>query len=316
MLHSDLQKARMGFRARFRKTPGVVVSGDDELPTSLVIQRTRLDIPYDVLCVLSQMYSCWETPNGDLITEATELARHLKELCLGFWYRWDPPAPRDWLNARRNWKSYVRETLAHNRRGLDTELQVWNECFRFHKEEEKLIKEWWDWLSIKDSFQINTVAEWISDFALEFCFQWLKRVQKDKKNPGICWVLHTEFGKKLSAYCAERKMNIPYFGAGDSRILSFTGSACIASIRAHSTGKNLQHFSKNLITSPIASGAGFEQLLGRTHRHGQKADTVSVDLLLPLPELEAIFEQARLDARYIEDTQGVRQKLNYASVVL
>jgi hypothetical protein len=294
------ENARQGFRRRLVQTPGVVASEENQLGVSLRINAKRdIVIPEEVQNAIQKTKSRWETPNGDIITDAVSLWRHVRELALGFWYRWEPAAPPEWMAARKEWKSYVRDTLKHNRRGLDTELQVWNECKR-----ENPIQIWKDWKEIKDTFKINTVAEWIDPFVLYWCKDWLQYEN------GICWVEHREFGKKLAEYSG-----FPYYGAGDSRILETKERSIIASVSAHGEGKNLQRFGKNLVVCPSSSGKTWEQLLGRTHRPGQQADEVWCDVFMHLKDFEDSFDKARADARYLEDTYGNSQKLNYADLI-
>jgi hypothetical protein len=76
----------------------------------------------------------------------------------------------------------------------------------------------------------------------------------------------------------------------------------------------LQRWSRNLVVAPPTSGKAWEQLLGRTHREGQQADEVSFEVFLPIQELKDCFERARADAKYLEETYGNRQKLNYADI--
>lgn len=292
------ENARQGFRRRLTETPGVVATSENLLGTALRITRWPITAPPVVLEALVTLRKNWETPNGDPIAEAVDLWRHARELALGFWYRWDPPAPREWMKARREWKSYVREVLRTNRRGLDTELQVWNEA------EGEDRPEWRAWRDIKDTFKPNCVAEWISDFAVRASAEWLE-------DGGIVWVDQVEFGKRLA-----QATGLFYHGAGDSTILTTAAPGIIASMHAHGEGKNLERYSRALVTSPMTSGKHWEQLVGRIHRHGQKADEVVVDVNLLTPELEVSFEQARADARFLEDTLGQRQKLNYADVII
>lgn len=294
------ENARQGFRRRMVETPGVVASEADELGVSLRISSIKnVVLPAGVQSAIDKTKNTWETPNGDIITEAVELWRHLQELSLGFWYRWEPTAPKAWMQARREWKKYVRETLKHNRRGLDTELQVWNECAAA-----QTLPEWQNWKRLKDTFKINTVAEWLDDFALRQCADWLH------KNGGICWVNHRAFGQKLAEHSG-----LTYYGAGDYSILDTKERAIIASIRAHGEGKNLQQFANNLVVCPPSSGKTWEQLLGRTHREGQGEDTVYCDVFLHTADFEKAFEKAREEAVYLEDTYGNKQKLNYADIV-
>ena len=106
---------------------------------------------------------------------------------------------------------------------------------------------------------------------------------------------------------------VPYFGAGDSRILDWKGP-CVASIAAHGTGKNLQHWSSNLVVIPPTSGQVWEQLLGRTHRQGQQEDTVTAEVYLHHAAYEASMSQAFADA--LQDTLGNQQRLLYCDNTL
>ncbi len=202
------------------------------------------------------------------------------------------------MEARRDWKKYVRETLKHNRRGLDTELQVWNECRTLSN-----VGEWQRWKDVKDEFKPNSVPVWIDDFAIRAARVWLEQEE------GICWTEHTAFGKRLSEISGHK-----YYGAGDDSILDASGPI-IASIRSHGTGKNLQQWSKNLIVSLPPNGSTIEQLLGRTHRPGQSQDEVTNMIWLHTQELNNGLEKAFADARYLQESTGNRQKLLYADVI-
>ena len=293
------ENVRQGFRRRLVETPGVVASKEDTLGTSLVIRsHDEIAVSGKVCRAIENMRNTWETPNGDLIAEAVDLWRHVREMSLGFWYRWDPPPPRDWMTARRAWKSFVREVLRTNRRGLDTELQVWMECERATEPP----KEWMEWAAVRDTFRPNSVAEWMSGFAVEAALKWLE-------GGGICWTEQVAFGEKLG----ERA---PYYGAGNTDILTTPEPAIVASIAAHAEGKNLQRYSRNLVTSSPTSGKVWEQLLARTHRYGQQAAEVEVEVFLHVEELQESFRQARADARYLQDTYGNVQKLLYADVLV
>jgi len=295
--------ARQGYRRRLVETPGVIASGEHEIGTSLVISALEgTVVPEKIHSMLVKMRGTWATPNGDIILRPVDLWRHIRELALGFWLRWEPEPPCEWMEARSIWRKYVHETLKHNRRGLDTELQVWNECAQ--KQATGIhMSEWVDWKAIKGIFKINTVAEWEDGFALERCLEWLKQ-------GGICWTEHRAFGEALGT------LGATYYGAGDDRIRTSIVPGIVASVPAHGEGKNLQRYSRNLVTAPMASGRTWEQLLGRTHRPGQEADLVTVDVMLHADELKSAFEQARMDAVYLEDMYQNKQKLNYANVLI
>jgi len=295
------ETVRHGFRRRLSETPGIVATRDGELGTSLRIHRREINAPPHIHAMIAKLRRDWETPNGDAIVEAVEVWRHARELALGMWYRWDPPPPRDWFDARRAWNQHVREVLKHNKRGLDTPLQVWMEC----AQNPVPLKAFTDWRDVKDTFEPNTVAVWESEYLLQDAARWLRDTEN---GGGIAWVEHIVFGERLAQVAG-----VPYFGGGEKAshdILDATGP-CVASIAAHSTGKNLVQWSRNLVTCPPTSGKMWEQMLGRTHRQGQTADEVEAWVYQHTDEFRAALAQAVRDARYLKETLGGAQRLLY-----
>lgn len=308
MLCDPGENARQGYRRRLTETPGVIASGAEELDVSLRINRLDPQTPGKVSRMLGVLRDQWEDPNGAALSEAVDVWRVARQLALGFWYQWQPPAPREWIDARRVWKKYVRETIRHNRRGLDTELQVWNEmktAIQTGEASGEGVIAWHDWRAVKDTFKPNPVPVWEDTFAVDAVSNWVD------KGPGIVWVEHRAVGERLG-----KDLGIPYFGAGKKASLEILDAAgpVVASIAAHGQGKNLQQWNRNLVTAPSSSGKTWEQKMGRTHRFGQKADTVSFDVFLHDQSLEDSFRKALAAANYLEDTLGGRQRLNYADI--
>lgn len=309
LLCREGESPRDGYRRRLVETPGVVATSAVDLGVSLRLSRVSYPQPAKVQAALAKLRKTWTTPYGDEISEGVDLWRHARELALGFFYRWEPAPPKDWLEARRAWKRLARETLTNNRRGLDSELLVARDFYERHRrgESSEAVATWLAWHEIKGTFEITTVAEWIDDFAIERAALWLA---DSIDGDGIAWVEHIAFGERLAAASGR-----PYFGAGmraSAEILDARGPI-IASIAAHGEGKNLQAWSRALVLSPPSSGKTWEQLLGRQHREGQLADEVSVGVLLHAEEQEESVRQAIRDAGYIEQTTGARQKLNFAN---
>lgn len=75
-------------------------------------------------------------------------------------------------------------------------------------------------------------------------------------------------------------------------------------------------FSTNLVTSCPPSAYTVEQLFGRTHRDGQEADTVTVDILLGCREHHDAFYRAVDGARAAADTLGHDQKLLLSDICM
>lgn len=291
---SGRTRARRGYRRRLVETPGVIATSEEELGVSLQVLGLRnVAVPKKLQTTILTVEELWETPAGEVIMEAVTLWRIVRELVCGFYYRWNPEPPRRWLEARKEWGRYVRTTLSNNRRKLDTPLQVWNEAERLGS-----VKEFNAWRSIKDNFKPTTEAVWLDDYLVKRAASWLRE-------PGICWVEHQAMGEAISQLAG-----VPFFGAGDSRILDASGPI-VASIAAHGTGKNLQQWDRNLVVCPPTAGGTWEQLLGRTHRRGQQSDTVTFEGFMHHQAFRDAMRQAFADARFLQDSLGNRQRLLY-----
>lgn len=209
-----------------------------------------------------------------------------------------PPEP--WLEARRVWCAFVRKILANSRK-LDSELQV----ARAFSETE----EYRNWMSVKEDYDPDHVPVWIDDSVLGFVSGWAQ----DRK--GIVWTEHQCVGDRLA-----RDFGLPYFGKKgvDKKGLPIeqhpAGEPLVASVQSNSTGRNLQAWSTNLVVSPPPNGQGWEQLLGRTHREGQMADEVYVDVLMSCVEHVGAFDQALKDSQYVFESTGAPQKLLLAGI--
>ena len=301
----ELTAARRIFQKRLLHTAGVVSSGKDEdVACSLYVSS----LEYDVAPITDEHFknirATWETPDGWAFSEAVELWRHCRTLALGMHQIWDPRPPPEWLAARKAWAAFVRETLSHSRT-LDTELQVAQAVDSGNLSGGELSA----WRAIRDTFTINPKPVWHDDSALKVCADWMK------KNTGIVWVEHVFFGRALSKTAGAQYYGADGLDADGNSITTVDGSrSIIASIAANSTGRNLQMFHANLVTAPPPGAAGWEQLLGRTHRYGQKADEVTVDILVGCKEHHEAFIRAREAARAAADTLGHQQKLLLADV--
>ncbi len=298
------ENARQGFRRRLTETPGVVATVESSCDSSLnLTQRTTPVIPAVLVQAFDRMRKTASTPSGDELTDQMNVWRRCKELAYGFYYRWiwpDNKPDEDWLAARKTWRKFVRHTLEHNRRGLDSEKAVRDAVAAGTVE----CDDYAPWVAVRDRWKPHPPREavWISDYLLADARDWLT------EHKGMVWVEHDAVGKRLAQLTGH-----PYFGAGDDRIVTYTGP-CIASVHAHGKGQNLQRFTQMLMLACPSGGDVWEQLLGRSHRQGQEADEVNFEVYLHCRELWGAFAKARGDSRYIEDSMGQKQKLNLATV--
>lgn len=301
----ELQEIRAAFGRKLAATPGVIVSKDDGIDCSLFVNAREEKPPRAIVEAFGALRQYWELPDGDSISDPPSYWRHARELALGFYYIWDPPPPIEWLEARREWHAYVRQAIKRSG-NIDSELAVANAVDRGELSDGVDLLQ--NWREQKPSFVPVTVPRWIDDYLIEASAAWAV------KENGLIWVEHRAFGQRLQEfsglpYCAQKGID----KKSGAAIEEISGPA-ILSIAANSTGRNLQAWDQNLIVSPMPGGDAWEQLIGRTHRHGQKSDSVTVDFFLQCVENHECFSKAKNDARYFKDLTNFDQKLLLADI--
>lgn len=301
---SDLQAVRAGFRRRLVETPGVIASVRNRISASLLIRGVRYPQGKAITEAFRTMREAWELPDGTELVSGMEVWRHARELALGFWARWDPPAPEFWSKPRAAWGKRLREILG-NSRTLDSELHVIRAIDEGKHPSSKPVLE--AWRAVKDAFVPNPVPVWIDDAPLEFAQAW------GQDREGIVWTEHVPFAKKLA-----QRTKWPYYGQegmtdDEHSILDHKHGTCIVSRQSGAEGFNLQRFSEALVTAVVANGPQTEQLLGRLHRPGQDQD-VTYDLMLGCREHLDSFWKAKADSNFVMDTTGTEDKILYADV--
>lgn len=304
-----LSAARRGFCRRMLETPGVVATAGEQVSCSLNIQVLEYKVNEVTEANFKKLRTKWLTPDDWDLTMAVDVWRHSRELSLGFHYIWSPRPPDPWRNRRRDWKSYCRSVLSHSRT-IDTEHELVLAIAKGTYKDDVGSKFLTEWVNIEPTFKVHTKAVWHDTAALETCEKWMK------EGPGIVWCGHTFFAEELS-----RRTGAPYYANGglDSKGNPISKAdptkAIIASVAANATGRNLQFYSRNLITSCPTGADTWEQLLGRTHRDGQEADEVTVDVLLGCFEHFDAWVKAFKGAHFFRDTQGQDQKLLIATTL-
>lgn len=353
---AKLVAARKGYQRRLRETPGIICSPNRNLDCGLIMQRLDVVPGHEVQMHLETLREKpWTTPNGDLLTMPTEVWRHARTLACGFYYRWEPPPPDDWMSARRTWNWTVTQVLDpeegmyyndYRHLNLDSPMQVALALSTIEAREERVYlyhdddavrldangEEMYEirqvsgraptiidpnirnayhrWVEIRNTYKINSVAEWIDDSMLRYCLDWMSR-----NGPAIVFTEHKAFGLKLAemsgtGFCANGGLD-----ANGVAIEDYNGKIVVASVKSNSEGRNLQAWNKMLIVTVSPTGALVEQLIGRMHRPGQPEDTVYVDWICACEEQDRGFDQMLADARYIQDSTGYSQKLLIADHV-
>ena len=300
----DLAGWRRAFRRRLVETPGVVATSEEAVDIPLVMQARTVAVPVAIREALERLEAEWVLPNGDEVDSPLNYWNFARQIATGFSYRWVPPPPQEWMNARRDWAAFVRTAIASAPRALplDSPLQVWQavEAGRFG-----YVPEFERWKALRGTFEPNPVPFWIDEYLLRDAEEWAL------STGGIVWCGFTsahEKGEDVEQAFTGRFKQIPFFGAGDDRIRTHQGP-CAASIRSHGTGKNLTQWNRALIMCMPSSGSTVEQLLARHHRIGQTADMVLVEFYQHTPAMREALTTALKDARFAQDVGGQPQRL-------
>ena len=287
---------RAGLLGLLRAHPGVVLTTDTTAShVRLDLIQRGLRVPDRVRELVRMVRGKHCTPDGaEYFASDSAEAICVKQLYCGFWYRWvwtNTKDKRRWLSARSEWYSAVRQELRVGGPGYDSPALVERAVGQEGTGELRATLD--DWLAVKDLCKPQQEAVWVDDFMILDAVHWLR-------GGGIIWYQYKAVADALE------KSGVRVFRAGQKRIEKVD---CALSIPSHGTGLNLQAWRRQLITTPPSSGRRFEQLLGRTHRLGQEAESVEGHIYQYCAPFRRAYKAARADARYIEETTSQRQKL-------
>lgn len=302
----SLDAVRKAFRHRMVDTLGVIATEETSLDCPLLIETRDITPPPIISKALADMRTQMATPSGREFFDAVELWRHCRELALGFFYEWEPDAPKPWREARKDWARWCRYLIRESRGAhkvvtpLDASLAVarghYPDAAPSHAR----------WRAIEPTFRPKNRAVWVSDYMLELVAS-IARTE----GPMLVWAQHVAWAEEL-----ERRSGMIYYGPGamsnrGKSILDHDPrqGSCIVSAKSVSEGFDLQRWSRNVIASCFTNALEWEQTLARTHRPGQEADEVSCTVLLSCDEHEKALAQSMRDAVYTQDSTGQKQKL-------
>lgn len=312
-IDNPLKAARKAYRRRLLSTPGIVSTQTPFLGSSLRISSVECVPPKEIHDAFKVLRKKWKTPDGWWAQDAHIVAMHAKQLAMGFYSRWNPRPPDEYVEAQKNWSSECRRVITSNRKRIDSEGQL----IKVIKKEglyQDLLEALNAWEFWKKEFIPNVESVWIHDYAIRFAARWM---EKKENKRGIVWTDYPAFGHRLS-----EETGVSYYGLESTdrngRYIERHphNTPMIASVKANYEGKNLQYgWSKNLLMCCIASGKTYEQLLGRSHRMHQTEDEVTAEIFMSCIEHSRAFWSAVEDAEFAEDMESAR-KLLYADVTV
>lgn len=306
--NADVIRAREAFRKRLSETPSVVLTrgGGDIAGVPILVRAIMPEYAPITDEHFLRLRRDYQTPDGWECASPVDVWRHARELACGLHYVWDPRPPKPWLEARSAWASFVRAVIIASDH-LDSESAVAAAVrARALPRGASLLS---DWEQIQPTFKPVVKGIWHDDSCIKTCAEWMSQ-------PGIVWTRHDLFARELS-----RVTGAAYYGAGglDSKGRSIEkgakNEAVIASIAANSKGRNLQrNWWRNLIVCPGEGTDEWQQLIGRTHRTGQTADAVLVDVLIGCREHTRAWQRARRGTESVGQMTGQRYRLQIADI--
>lgn len=305
------------FRQLFLRAPGLCASREGGTRSTLYIEQRRPEVPEGLAARMRTTEKTWQTPDGDEIESRLRLGQVLRQLAMGFWYYWEWPGgvvDREWLEARGAWNRAVREVLLVGSEAVDSPALVARACERALRRGDAgglppdVLAAWRAWRALRKRPPPPTRIAWASDYLVNDAVAWARQGEG-----AVLWYDH-----QAVALRARQLTGWPVFGGGRAasealRQLADQPGAppCVlASVAAHSAGKNLQRWGRAIVVAGLAEATRWEQLLGRLHRAGQRRDEVMVAAYAH-GALGGALAAARADAELLEGL-GAPQRLRSA----
>ncbi len=328
---------RAAYKERLHTVPGFVSGGDDRLGVGLEIRNTPAKPPEEcpggdqLLKLLGRLENDWRGPNGDILTFGIEIHNAMRELSAGFYNRrfWDESHPKVKQAKKRFeieqvYNKGLNDFFRHTRKpipGLDTPMLVgkYHEIrgeMRSYLDGPALYKVWRAWKDLEDPDLPERQSEpvRVCDFKIRHAVDWATRIWRGNRygvRGGILWTYHTGVAEWLRESLTAVGLPVLMKGGG-ATWLENDGSEqffCIASIESHCAGKELQHHRHQLAVQLPRPANQVEQLLGRCHRTGQRADKLIVDTNLSLEWDHEQLASTLNDTIYMKETIGGDYKL-------
>lgn len=299
-----------------------------------------------LLKLMTDVEELWRTPSGDEIEYGFHKWRYLYELTSGFYYNLRWPTVEELQRKQRitveEAEAYLDLAKAHHeelqeyhkklrrwleysgRPKLDTPLLVASNMAAHGARDvgAELFKAWRTAKDLEFEGMPERLSEpkRICDYKIQHAVEW-SRKRVEKNEGALIWFHHDTPGRWLSEELKTQGIDALWCPSESVRkgsnatVLDMKNKdrIMVISMGGHGTGKNLQHFEHQLFLQFPRKADLLEQVIGRTHRNGQEADeliahTMNTNLFDHLNTAACL-----VDALYIHQTTGARQKAIYAA---
>ncbi|TXH15373.1 MAG: hypothetical protein E6R03_07295 [Hyphomicrobiaceae bacterium] len=291
--HAELRRA---FGRRLRTTPGFIVVNKSSCATPVHIRVVPAPRDATIEQGMIEFRVKGKAADGYILGDTLSKASYEEAFGCGYYDRWDPRPPFEWLEKRNAYNEAVADAIKRSPVPIETERQA-----RRLLKDSRELREWLEVSTGPDAFVPNPVPVAVSLSVVNWIAEWLKI-----NSPAIVWVDGTWLGETL-----EVVSGVPYYskdGKSRARRAPQPGESIIASLKSNYRGRNWWRWSRNLVVPALASNKWHEQVIGRTHRQLQK-DPVFVDYLVTSHLSLRAFEKAQDRARGTKDFFELTQKI-------
>lgn len=337
----QVETYRRAYRHRFTTAPGVVASGEDQIDCSLTIRNNTASAPNAELAGLIQkVLATFTTPNGDEIDHAIHVHKWTTELSAGFWNKLAWPTvewvmkfkrvneaeakdliarSKDHHKVLQEYHRELRKFLKDSPAGMDTPLMVANQIrLRGGEGIDAAVVQLYHAskaMEFEGMLERQKTPVRVDDFKIKRCLEWAL-----SRGRGLVWVWHKEMGRWIAEVMRDAGLPVVEAPGGENEVFlqpETYEKVCVASIGAHYQGKNMQGevgrgFNEQFVLQWPRDASIAEQMMGRTHRTGQKEDEVVVETIRTTEADHLDFAACLNDAVYVQQSLGTSQKLLFA----
>jgi hypothetical protein len=337
----NLRGFRKAYALRLETAPGVVKTDDASCNASLLIENLDPGEPgKQVEDLMDDVVTAWTTPQGEPIEFGLHKFKWLFELTAGFWHRlvWPEPAryARNHKISEQEAHSRIERAKVHHEAqklyhselskwlradhivGLDTPMLVAAHVGRYYGTDKLRVSRLVAalYMEMKElDFAGRPERERepvrVDDYKIRHAVEWGR-----EHGHGILWYHHNAIGDWLVEALTAAGLDPLHCRAGDvgnKLVVESEGRLAVTSINAHSTGKNLQFHKNQLVVQWPRPAKVIEQALGRTHRLGQDADSLTVHTNIANVFDRALLAATLTDALYTHQSGGGLQKVVVAA---